>query len=243
MSAFLFVPGASLGRWAFADVVDDLRSRGHEASAITLTGLADRAEEATPDTDLQTHVGDVVAAVRALGGDDVVLVGHSYAGAAVVEAAPEVAEHLERLVLLAGLLLDAGESLVDQLPPGAEEPFFANVVDTPRGRMQPPMTRDQLDLYWGDHGLIGDAAAAWDEHASPHPVWSYRSPARRGPGDLGDLPRTYVTCTNDPGPAPDLGPEWDRRDLSTGHWPMLTDPARLVDLLVDLAGSGVTGAG
>lgn len=235
MTTFLLVPGAALGRWALDDVVRDLRARGYDASAISLTGLADRADEATPDTNLQTHVDDVVSAVRALETNDVVLVGHSYAGAVVAEAAPAVADHLQRLVLLAGMVLPAGMSMMEMLPPGAEEPFLAAVVDGPHGELQPPMTREQLDLYWGDHGLAGAAGQAWDDRATPHPVGTYRSPARVGPDGLGDLPRTSISCAGDPGPATSPGPDWDQRELATGHWPMLTDPTLLVDLLVDIA--------
>lgn len=236
MSTILFVPGANLGSWAFQDVVAGLADRGHDAHAVTLTGLAERAGQATPDTDLRTHVDDVVAAVRDLPAGDVVLVGHSYAGAVVVNALPEVADRVSRLVLLAGTVLPVGETLLEQLPPGAEPLFLATVVDGDHGPVLPPMEREVLDTWWGDHGLTG---AVWDRYrrcATAQPVACFRTPAWSSPDAEPQVPRTSITCTGDPGGPPALGAQWATSTMPTGHWPMLSAPKLLVDGLHDLVG-------
>lgn len=63
----VLVPGFWLGAWAWDEVVDLLRSDGHEVTALTLPGLesvdADRSTVAFAD-----HVDAICDAVAAAGG-------------------------------------------------------------------------------------------------------------------------------------------------------------------------------
>src|SRR5262249_10351309 len=52
MTAFVLVPGAWLGAWAWRDVADLLTKAGHDVASVTLTGLAERAGEADRETNL-----------------------------------------------------------------------------------------------------------------------------------------------------------------------------------------------
>ncbi|HTG11511.1 MAG TPA: alpha/beta hydrolase, partial [Candidatus Eisenbacteria bacterium] len=60
MATFVLVPGAWLGGWCWRQVAGQLRSAGHDAVAITLTGVAERAHLLTAAVGLDTHVDDVV---------------------------------------------------------------------------------------------------------------------------------------------------------------------------------------
>lgn len=42
MATFVLVPGYWLGAWAWHDVAEALRAKGHTVYPMTLTGLADR---------------------------------------------------------------------------------------------------------------------------------------------------------------------------------------------------------
>jgi pimeloyl-ACP methyl ester carboxylesterase len=77
MTTFVMVPGAWLGGWAWEAVAERLRADGHTAIPVTLTGLAERAAEGGPDTDLDTHIADIVAVLDREDLRDVVLVAHS----------------------------------------------------------------------------------------------------------------------------------------------------------------------
>jgi pimeloyl-ACP methyl ester carboxylesterase len=97
MTTFVLVPGFWLGAWAWRPVTTALRAEGHEVHPVTLTGLAERAHLATPETNLDTHITDVVNLLRYEDLTDVVLVGHSYGGLVTTAVADRVPERVRAL--------------------------------------------------------------------------------------------------------------------------------------------------
>jgi pimeloyl-ACP methyl ester carboxylesterase len=100
MVTFVLIPGAWLGGWCWKYLTPLLREQGHEVYTPTLTGLGERTHLARPDTDLETHVRDVVNVLEYRNLEDVVLVGHSYAGLVVRGVAEQVPERLAHVVYL-----------------------------------------------------------------------------------------------------------------------------------------------
>lgn len=98
MSTYILIPGAWLGSSAWDLVADHLRANGHQALSVTLPGLGERADEATPTTDLDAYVTDLTDRIADDGLDEVILVGHSYGGIVASGVADRIAERLARLV-------------------------------------------------------------------------------------------------------------------------------------------------
>src|SRR5919197_3189078 len=107
----VLVPGFWLGAWAWDDVVSELRTDGHEVTALTLPGLesadADRSSIALSD-----HVDAICDAVKAADAP-VVLAVHSGAGAAGYAASDRIPERIATMVYV-----DSGPAT------GALEPGF-----------------------------------------------------------------------------------------------------------------------
>jgi pimeloyl-ACP methyl ester carboxylesterase len=80
MSTFVLLPGGWHGGWYFQSFADALRTRGHRAYPVTLTGLGERRHLLHAAVNLDTHIGDVVQLLEAERLSDVVLVAHSYGG-------------------------------------------------------------------------------------------------------------------------------------------------------------------
>lgn len=104
---YVLVPGACHGGWWYDPLVAAIERDGHRARAVTLAGL-----ENEPRLDqlitLRTHVDQVAAAVPAAG--DVVLVGHSYAGAVITGVADRMPARIAALVYLDAFLPEDGDS-------------------------------------------------------------------------------------------------------------------------------------
>lgn len=235
MTTFLLVPGAGLGADAFDDVVDGLRARGHEATAISLRGLGDRFDDADPSTDLNDHVVDVVAEVGEVGDQrDVVLLGHSYAASVVWEATPQLEGRVGHVVLLGAVPPPVGTSAFDQLPAEGQQQVTALALAEGEGWRMPPFARDLLDAVWGDHGFDDASFARYQQVADGHPLATLRTPVTVAVDAPMAVRRTHVACLGDPYPAPGLPQPWELATLDSGHWPMLTAPQALVHLLDDL---------
>jgi pimeloyl-ACP methyl ester carboxylesterase len=75
--SFVLVHGAWHGGWKWRRVGDALRLAGHAVFTPTLTGLGERKHLGRPETDLETHIADIMATIEYENLDDVVLCGHS----------------------------------------------------------------------------------------------------------------------------------------------------------------------
>jgi pimeloyl-ACP methyl ester carboxylesterase len=112
MTNFVLVHGAWHGSWCWQRLVPKLVAAGHRVHTPTLTGLGEDSANLTPDVGLATHVEDVVTLLNDL--TNVVLVGHSYAGFVVREAADRVPGRVAKLILVDGWAGTNRQSLFDR---------------------------------------------------------------------------------------------------------------------------------
>ena len=95
--AFVLVHGSWHGGWCWRRVADLLEKSGHKVYAPTLTGLGERSHLMSGLITLDTHVTDVANVIKWENLDNVVLVGHSYAGFVVSgvaeKALPSISSH------------------------------------------------------------------------------------------------------------------------------------------------------
>src|SRR5467141_778863 len=87
---YVLVHGAWHGGWCWRRVSDLLEKRGHKVFTPTLTGLGERSHLLNGGIGLATHVTDIVNVVKWEDLNDVVLVGHSYAGFVISGVAEQV---------------------------------------------------------------------------------------------------------------------------------------------------------
>src|SRR5437016_4265900 len=97
---FVLVPGAWLGAWAWRRVVSLLEGGGNAAYPLTLTGMGDRVHLATPQVGIETAIQDVINAIVYEGLEDVVLVGHSFAGKVIAAVADRIPERIGVLLFV-----------------------------------------------------------------------------------------------------------------------------------------------
>lgn len=245
MATYVLVAGAWLGGWAWQPVARQLRSQGHDAYPVTLTGLGDRSHLATPETDLETYLTDVVNLLEFEDLHDVVLVGHSYAGIVVTGVADRIPE---RIALLA--YLDAGPSpdgvaFLDLQPPEARELLERLVDQAGDGWRLPLPAWEELEGVLGAslEGLGPDERARMRGRAAAQPFRTWTQPLSLGNPARERLPKAMITCTiplaqvremiaaGHPWFAELAGPEWSFLELPTGHWPMFSVPGPLASLL------------
>jgi pimeloyl-ACP methyl ester carboxylesterase len=229
MTTYVLVPGMWLGAWAWRDVTERLRAGGQTVYPLTLTGLADRAH--LTGADLETHVADIVNLIRAEELTDVVLAAHSYACLPVRAAADRITELIARVAYVDSGPLPNGMAQADVTPPAA--------VDGD-GILPPDWFADE-DRFTGLTKAHREELA---RRATPHPLASATgrldlAGTDQPPTDLisSSMPAADVHKMIDAGHPFFAG--LDRSDyrvheLPTGHWPMLSRPTDLADVLVSL---------
>src|SRR4051794_2568326 len=77
---FVLVHGAWHGGWCWRRVADRLRAGGHTVFAPTQTGLGERSHLISREVTLDTFMTDIANVIEAEELQNVVLVGHSFAG-------------------------------------------------------------------------------------------------------------------------------------------------------------------
>ncbi|MDG4838831.1 alpha/beta hydrolase [Micromonospora sp. WMMD967] len=226
MAEFVLVAGAWLGASAWDDVVAPLRAAGHGAHALTLSGLGDKRGMPAGQ---QTHVRDIVDEVERRDLRDVVLVGHSYSGIPVGQAAERIGDRLTTVVLVDAEVPVDGLSFASGWWQG-QEAFEAQLTEN--GGYWPPIGAADLD----GQGLADEQVARLIEASVPHPGATLTEPAVLT-RPLGELPATYIKCLLD-GPEPNdtvaklLGNDnWRLVTMDTGHWPMFSQPTELARIL------------
>jgi pimeloyl-ACP methyl ester carboxylesterase len=245
VATFMLVPGAWLGGWVWEPTARRLRELGHDVHPVTLTGLGERAGLAGPEVDLDTHIDDVVSLVRDEGLDDVVLVGHSYAGIVVTGAADRLPERLATVVYLESGPVPDGVAHLELENPEARERDQRQVAETGDGwRLAMPSWDELEHLNGASLEGLGEAERSWvRDHATDHPFGTYTQPLRLRGRTAAPLPKALVSCSfpldrvreliaaGHPWFAAMAGPEWRLLELPTGHWPMVSRPEDLADLL------------
>jgi len=233
---FVLVHGASHGGWCWRAVADRLRGHGHAVTTPTLTGLGERAHLLDDAIDLDTHITDLENHLRFEDLDDIVLVGHSYAGAVITGVADRCRRPIGRLIYLDALLLLNGETVMSQVPKAVAEERMKFARET--GGLVMPVPPPAA------FGVTDPDRATWlESKLTPHPIKTYLTELRLGSIIGKGLPADYIVCT-DPlyrglaeAHTRALETGWPVHELATGHDAMVISPMETADLLEAIATS------
>ncbi|WP_330327660.1 alpha/beta fold hydrolase [Streptomyces pseudovenezuelae] len=213
MAKVVLIHGAWHGAWCWDAVVAELRQRGVEATAVEL-----------PLTGFAADLAAARAAIQAAGSDAIV-VGHSYGGRVITQAA--IGLPVARLVYVAAYLDDPREADV----PTTSSLLAASLLFDGLGMRVDPQAA--AAVFYGD--TDAQTATAWVARLRPmpleHPGVSDAEAAWRS------IPSTYLVCTNDQALPPVSQREMAAHasevvEWPTDHSPFLTRPAELAELIV-----------
>ncbi len=233
---YLLVHGAWHGGWCWRDVAALLRADGHRVTRPTLTGLGERKHLLGRGITLETFVADIVDHLEVEELDDVILVGHSHAGAVISGVADRIGERIRHLVYLDAAIPESGRTPFSLLAPDVAERRRKLVAEEGQGVFLPI---PELSAF----GIPDDhPRAAWvRRHLAPHPVGSYESALKLDHPIGAGRPKTYIACTNPVYAAIESTRAWVRRqsgwnwvDLASGHDAMILDPKALAALLAGI---------
>ncbi|MEX0847201.1 MAG: alpha/beta hydrolase [Ilumatobacteraceae bacterium] len=227
----VLVHGAWHGAWCWAALQARLDDAGIASLAIDLPG---HGTSTAPLGDMYgdaQHVADVIDTV----GRPVVLVGHSYGGAVITEAALRT-PHVHHLVYLTAFALDQDETIM-----GAIGSFPVSPTLLGKAMVMRDDGTSVLDHTTAVPALYGCCtpaqAAAATQRLSPQPMVTFLQAPNGSPRD--SIPSTYVVCSNDEAIAPAHQEIMATRctatiTLDTDHSPFVSMPADVARILADV---------
>lgn len=126
MKHYVLVHGAWGAAWEFNNVVKLLTKKGNNVVALDLPGHGENKAEIA-DVTMNSYVQTVVNAINNLD-EKVVLVGHSLAGAIISQVAELIPEKIDRLIFVAAMLLENGNSPLAVMQNDPEGELLPNTV-------------------------------------------------------------------------------------------------------------------
>jgi pimeloyl-ACP methyl ester carboxylesterase len=224
-----------------------LQAAGHRAYAPSLTGLGDRAHLLTADVGVDTHAADLVELMERDDLDEVILVGHSYAGMVITAAADLAPSRVAHLVYVDTFVPRDGEAITDIMPMQVAA-FEEMARDGGDGWRVPPP--EMPPGVAGIYGVTEEPDVSWVRSMqTPQSLKTFQQVLRmKNPAAVAAIPRTHLHCTEG-------GDEYKRlraiamqrtyppsdepgarvRKLPTGHDCMITMPREVTEVLLEAA--------
>jgi pimeloyl-ACP methyl ester carboxylesterase len=247
MNQLLLIHGAWGGAWEFSETLEGLRKLGHKASAIDLPGHG-QFETPIAEVTMDAYVQTVIDAAEAIEGQ-IILVGHSLGGAIISQVAERIPHKIERLVYVAAILPKNGETPLGlmQSDDGGE---LLSMLD---------FSEDQSYVTVGTEAvksvLLNDVSdperlASFLPHfAMKQATEPFMYAAALTDEAFGSVPKTYVRASVDKVLSPALQSEmlqnWNVEQvftLESGHFPLMSMPQSLTDVLHESTGAPVSQA-
>lgn len=104
MSTFVLIHGAWYGGWCWHEAAAGLHQHGHIVHTPTLMYLGEHTHLTQLPVDLETHIRDIVQLLRDEELNDVLLVGHGYAGRVVAGVIEQEADRILHAIYLDAIL-------------------------------------------------------------------------------------------------------------------------------------------
>jgi pimeloyl-ACP methyl ester carboxylesterase len=144
----------------------------------------------SPSIELKTHINDVVTALDRGNLEDVVLVGHSYAGMIITGVAEGALSRLRRLVYVDAFVPSDGQSVMDLLPDRIAQKLRTQASSAGDGWRLAAGERE-LDLWGLDPG---PERAFIRARLSDFSLRCFEEPIRLPTNSAAKLQRTYIAC-------------------------------------------------
>jgi pimeloyl-ACP methyl ester carboxylesterase len=232
MATYVLVHGAWHGAWCWRRVSQRLAASGHEVFAPTLTGVGERSHLLTANIDLDTHIADIANLIKWGELKDVVLVGHSYGGMVISGVAENAEKAIGSFVMLDAFYPEHGESLMDLTTPMSRDATHATAAQG--ATSVPPRAAALFHVNENDRAWV-------DGFCTPHPIKTMIQKASLAGARERIVKRAYIRASSYPNESFDRARAkaqsngWRIYDVPCGHDVMVDQPARLAEILMEVA--------
>ena len=229
MSTYVLIHGSYQGGWIWKPTVEKLAEKGHTVYSPTLDGCGERAKFIRPGITITTQAEEISGFLHFQDLTDVVLVGTSTGGLVTCKTAELSRDRIQHIIFVDALAPQPGEKVADIV---VRDPSYpVSFTELTRG----PSKIEMEERLFQD---LGPDLKKWAmDRVTMHPI-----EATDAPGELDGFwsqkwEATVIRCTLSANPsrnhqyrtAQKLEAQW--HELEAGHYPMLSHPKELSQLL------------
>ncbi len=232
MTNFVLIPGAWLGAWVWKRTIPIIEKHGDHVFPITLTGMGERVHLASRDVGMETAIQDVLNVIKFNDLDDIVMVGHSFAGKVAAAAADRIQSKIRTIIYLDSFWPEKGDR-----PQGSFDPTL-EFGRLPEGSFAVPFKEEILDNIWKD--VVGENRKLMMEKCTPWPLKLASDPVMIS-NSFYELKDGFIFCRLTGDPVDKIIQEkWGSKEgpykvMETAHYPMITMPEELAENLLLLS--------
>ena len=231
---FLLIHGAWHGGWVWNEISEILNYQGYSVSTPTLTGLGEKKHLLSSKITIDTFIEDVVNHIIFENLNNIILVGHSFAGSVISGVADKLKDRIQKLIYFDAVILKDGQKPFDIAPKELVKQRIELAKRFGNGISIPAPSADAFGVFDVKKSLL------LEEKLTPHPLSTYQSKLTIK-NEIGNgIPLSYIFC-NDPvykslesSRQVVRKMKWPIFELNAGHDAMLTHPKETLNLLMKI---------
>ena len=231
---FLLIHGAWHGGWVWNEISEILRYQRYSVSTPTLTGLGEKKHLLSSKITIETFIEDVVNHIIFENLNNIILVGHSFAGSVISGVADRLKDRIQKLIYFDAVVLKNGQKPFDIAPKELVKQRIELAKRFGNGISIPAPSADAFGVFDVKKSLL------LEEKLTPHPLSTYQSKLTIK-NEIGNgIPLFYIFCNNPVYKSLESSREvvrnlkWPIFELNAGHDAMLTHPKETLNLLMKI---------
>ena len=231
---FLLIHGAWHGGWVWNEISEILRYQRYSVSAPTLTGLGEKKHLLSSKITIETFIQDVVNHIVFENLNNIILVGHSFAGSVISGVADRLKDRIKKLIYFDAMILIDGQKPFDISPKETVEQRIELAKKFGNDISIPAPSADAFGVFDIKKSLL------LEEKLTPHPLSAFQSKLILKNEVGNGIPLSYIYCTKpvykslESSRAVVSKMKWQIFELNAGHDAMLTHPKETLNLLMKI---------
>ena len=166
---FLLIHGAWHGGWVWNEISEILSYQGYSVSTPTLTGLGEKKHLLSSKITIDTFIEDVVNHIIFENLNNIILVGHSFAGSVISGVADKLKDRIQKLIYFDAVILKDGQKPFDIAPKELVKQRIELAKRFGNGISIPAPSADAFGVFDVKKSLL------LEEKLTPHPLSTYQS--------------------------------------------------------------------
>ena len=231
---FLLIHGAWHGGWVWNEISDILRYQRYSVSTPTLTGLGEKKHLLSSKITIETFIEDVVNHIIFENLNNIILVGHSFAGSVISGVADRLKDRIQKLIYFDAMILIDGQKPFDITPKETVDQRIELAKKFGNNISIPAPSADAFGVFDIKKSLL------LEEKLTPHPLSAFQSKLILKNEVGNGIPLSYIFCTKPVYKSLESSREvvrkmkWPIFELNAGHDAMLTHPKETLNLLMKI---------